>query len=466
VNAAAPPAAAEAPASTTAGTAKTMYAQPLPRPTGAVNAAAPPAAAAAPALTAASTPPSRPAGSTLPPLRPTGSTPSPSRPPTTPAAAPPMAAASAAPATVPAAAESRITPAETPPPISLSSAQSKELEELPDEEIQTLLTPIQRRWLIIARFLGRLLPRRKASRAVTAARRPARPRWVWIGLGAAGVGVIAFLFLSGEPATNLPVAMTTVAPGPSVAQLPDPEERSIRSPTSATAPAAPRPAPAAAAVPAAASVRPAAMPAAAAVPAAAPAAAAVPAAAPPAAAVPAAAPAHPVPAAAAPPAPREDPAPPVPAPAPVPAPPVAAKAEPAGPGSQGCTADIDSTPKADVEVGGRSLGSTPLRGVAVPCGNSSLTISHPRYRPVTRSLNATPQAPVQVAARLVRPPARLQLIPASAAWKVNGRALPAGTQSYEVSRFETVDLEARLSPKKTWRRNFYVKAAVTRVNAR
>jgi hypothetical protein len=71
-----------------------------------------------------------------------------------------------------------------------------------------------------------------------------------------------------------------------------------------------------------------------------------------------------------------------------------------------------------------------------------------------------------VAARLVRPPARLQLIPASAAWKVNGRALPAGTQSYEVSRFETVDLEARLSPKKTWRRNFYVKAAVTRVNAR
>ena len=150
----------------------------------------------------------------------------------------------------------------------------------------------------------------------------------------------------------------------------------------------------------------------------------------------------------------------------MPAPPAAAKAEPAGPDSQGCTADIDSTPRAEVAVGGRSLGSTPLRGAAVPCGNSSLTISHPRYRLVTRSLNATPQAPVQVAARLVRPPAQLQLIPATAAWKVNGRALPAGTKSYEVSRFETVDLEARLSPKKTWRRNFYVKAAVTRVNAR
>ncbi len=110
-----------APLPRVSATAATMYLE-LPRPPAAGNPAAPPAASAAPVLTAAATPPSpvaatsapprpagstpaspiaaksapsRPAGSTLPPLRPTGSTPSPSRPATTPAAAPPLAAASA-----------------------------------------------------------------------------------------------------------------------------------------------------------------------------------------------------------------------------------------------------------------------------------------------------------------------------------------------------------------------------------
>jgi hypothetical protein len=74
--------------------------------------------------------------------------------------------------------------------------------------------------------------------------------------------------------------------------------------------------------------------------------------------------------------------------------------------------------------------------------------------------------PAQVEERLVRPTAQLQLAPATASWKVNGRSLPVGTQSYDVSRFETVNVEARLSAKKTWRKKLYVKAAVTRVTAR
>jgi hypothetical protein len=242
--------------------------------------------------------------------------------------------------------------------------------------------------------------------------------------------VLAFLFMSGKPVTNVPVVATTVmAPGPSVAPLPGPEERSIPKPAPATAPpAAPVPA------------RPA------------------PVAAAPAPAAPSRAVAAPAPPA----APRETPPPPAPAPAPR----AAAAAESPAPASGGCTADIDSTPRADVEVAGRSLGSTPLRGVAIPCGASPLTISHPRYRRVTQSLNAAPGAPAQVEARLQRPSAELQLSPASAAWKVNGRSLPAGTQSCDVLRFETVKVEARLSGGKSWRRKLYVKAPVTRLTAR
>ena len=49
---------------------------------------------------------------------------------------------------------------------------------------------------------------------------------------------------------------------------------------------------------------------------------------------------------------------------------------------------------------------------------------------------------------------------------MNGRPVPAGTQSHEVMRFETAKVEARLSGQKTWRKKLYVKAAVTRLNAR
>ena len=322
-----------------------------------------------------------------------------------------------------------MTPAETPPPISLSSARSEEMEELPEEEIHTLLSPVERRWRAVRLFLARLLPRRNASRGATAERRPRRPRWAWIGLACAGVGVLTFLLMSGKPGTNVPVVATTVmAPGPSVAPLPDPEERSIPRPAPATAPpAAPvavRPAPAAAA-----------------------------------------------PAPAGPPSRRRrarSPASPA-RPHPLRRRPRASRrraAESPRPSSGACTADIDSTPRADVEVAGRSLGRTPLRGAAIPCGASALTISHPRYRRVTQSLNASPGAPAQVEARLQRPSAQLQLSPASAAWKVNGRSLPAGTQSYDVLRFETVKVEARLSGGKSWRRKLYVKAPVTRLTAR
>jgi hypothetical protein len=432
-----------APLPQVSGTANTI-ASPLPRPlppiaAGAPRAApaAPPAAAGAPQATSgvpaaapATPPPVRPSAAAMPAAvtRPAASpAPAPVSPPPVAASPPPaaaspppaaaMAVASSAAVTLPAVGAVRTTPGETPPPISLSSARSDEMEELPEEEIHTLLSPIGRRWRVIRRLFARLLPRRRAPAALTAERRPSRPRWMWIGLASAGVGVVAFLLMSGKPATTVPVALTTVAPGPSVAQLPGPEERSI-----------PKPAPA-------------------------------PKAAAPVAAAPAPKVAAPVAAA---PAPREAPPPP----APTPAPRAAAPVEAAPPGSGECTADIDSTPRADVEVGGRSLGQTPLRGAAVPCGASALTISHPRYRRVTRTLSASPGAPAQVEERLVRPTAQLQLSPATANWKVNGRSLPAGTQSYDVSRFETVKLEARLSAKKTWRKQLYVKAAVTRLTAR
>jgi hypothetical protein len=374
-------------------------------------AVAPPPAAVPPAASAVARPPaaSPPAAAASPPAA---------------AASPPpaaMSAASSAAVTIPAIGAVRATPGETPPPIALSASRSDEMEELPEEEIHTLLSPVERRWLAIRRFFARLLSRRDSSVALTAERRPSRPRWMWIGLASAGLGVIAFLLMSRTPAKPVPVALTTVATGPSVAQLPDPEERSIPKPA-AVVPAVVKPAPAAE---------------------------------------------KPAPPAEKPAPPAEKPAPPAEKPAP--AAPVAARPAPVeavAPAGGNCTADIESTPKADVEIDGRPVGRTPLRGAAVPCGESVLTLSHPRYRRVTQALKATPRAPAEVSTRLQRPGAELQLSPASASWKVNGRPVPAGAQSYDVLRFETVKVEARLPGGKTWRKKLYVKAPVTRLSAR
>ena len=133
----------------------------------------------------------------------------------------------------------------------------------------------------------------------------------------------------------------------------------------------------------------------------------------------------------------------------------------------GCSADIESVPAAEVTVAGKALGLTPLRAVVVPCGDSQLSLEHPRYRRLTKTLHAVPDAPAQVSLRMQRPSAKLHLAssPAGAVFKVNGDTVGRGPRTLDVLRFETIRVEATLPGQKPWRRKIYVKAAETKLQA-
>ncbi len=190
------------------------------------------------------------------------------------------------------------------------------------------------------------------------------------------------------------------------------------------------------------------------------------------------------------PAPPAQPAPPIPVAEPIPAadpgPPAApaaraapaerprpaeSEAAPSAPVAQGprnCRARIESQPRGAIVTLGRiTLGRTPLARTAVPCGAASVTLTHPRYLPATVALEAGPDAPVSVSARLSRPVAQLQLssAPAGAMFKVNGNRVGRGPRTVTVSRFETVRVEARLPGQKPWRQKIYLKDPVTDVQA-
>ena len=185
---------------------------------------------------------------------------------------------------------------------------------------------------------------------------------------------------------------------------------------------------------------------------------------PPSAAAPAPS-AEPAPAA---PAPSAEPAPAAPAPSAEPAPGPAAVAAPADPPAAGpCTASIESTPSAEVTLGGQRLGHTPIRAATVPCGPSELVIRHPRYRTVNQSLRLAPDAPARVDVRLTRPTAQLRLQSSTPGtiFKVNGQTVGPAPQTLAVPRFETVRVEATSPNRKPWRRTIYVRAPVTKLKA-
>jgi hypothetical protein len=193
-------------------------------------------------------------------------------------------------------------------------------------------------------------------------------------------------------------------------------------------------------------------------------------------AAPAAAPVAAAPKAPQPPQPSAEPLPPPepPPPEPVvrakpvepPAPPSKPAANPTGP--RKCQARIDSKPRgATVTLGQLTLGRTPIARTAVPCGAASVTIAHARYVPATVALDAAPNAPVSVSARLSRPVAQLRLAssPDGAVFKVNGDRVGRGSRNVTVSRFETVRVEARLPGKRPWVRKIYLRDSVTEVMA-
>jgi hypothetical protein len=144
-----------------------------------------------------------------------------------------------------------------------------------------------------------------------------------------------------------------------------------------------------------------------------------------------------------------------------------ATGEPAAPPPPACTANIESVPRATVLLDGKALGRTPLQAAPVPCGASALVLAHPRYRKLRQTLNASPDAPAAVNARLVRLGAQLRLSskPAGATFKVNGREVGRAPLKLELERFETVNIQASLPGRKPWRRKVYLRTPVTKVEA-
>jgi hypothetical protein len=197
------------------------------------------------------------------------------------------------------------------------------------------------------------------------------------------------------------------------------------------------------------------------VPAVAAAAAPVAVAAPVAAAVPAVAPA-PVPAAAfVAKAPVKEAA--VVAAAPAPAkPPAPAPIAPAAPGGGTCSARIDSVPSgASVRLKNRIVGATPLAALAVPCGDTTVTLVHKRYMAAEVSISASASTPAEVTARLERPPATLELTttPAGATVRLNGRLAGKTPLSAPVARFETLRIDVEAPGQRPLRKSVYVKTA-------
>jgi hypothetical protein len=142
-------------------------------------------------------------------------------------------------------------------------------------------------------------------------------------------------------------------------------------------------------------------------------------------------------------------------------------AAPPAPAAPSCTATIESTPRASAFLGGKALGRTPLRETPVPCGASELVLSHPRYRKLSQPLNASPDAPATVSARLERPSAQLQLRskPTGATIKVNGRDVGRAPLKLDLARFETVNVQATLPGRKPWKRKVFLKSPVTKLEA-
>jgi hypothetical protein len=148
--------------------------------------------------------------------------------------------------------------------------------------------------------------------------------------------------------------------------------------------------------------------------------------------------------------------------------PAAAPPEAAPPAAGPCKASIDSHPAgATVALGGRVLGVTPLAAVEVPCQESALVLTRPRYNPGRATLAPTPGTQATVSVRLARPPASLLLTstPANAVFKVNRASLGRSPQEAPVMRFESAHIEATLAGYRPWQQTVYLSTQKMTIHA-
>ncbi len=143
-----------------------------------------------------------------------------------------------------------------------------------------------------------------------------------------------------------------------------------------------------------------------------------------------------------------------------------AAARPAGKGV--CSASLTSQPSGALAVvGRRKLGRTPLSNARVPCGEAEVVFRHVRYSSAALQLTSTPDAPGSLSARLVRPRAQLALssTPDGAVFKVNRVPAGRGPRKLEVSRFESLRVEAVLPGYAPWKKTVYMRGATLKLNA-
>jgi hypothetical protein len=134
------------------------------------------------------------------------------------------------------------------------------------------------------------------------------------------------------------------------------------------------------------------------------------------------------------------------------------------PTSGRCTARISTTPPgATASLAGRKLGVTPLSADHLPCEKFEVTLTRPRYAPVTVTLSPR-RGTATALVRLTRPSAHLVLssTPAHAVFRVN-RAPASGEVS--VPRYERSRIEATLAGHRPWKKIVYVTAPTTEIKA-
>jgi hypothetical protein len=119
-------------------------------------------------------------------------------------------------------------------------------------------------------------------------------------------------------------------------------------------------------------------------------------------------------------------------------------------------------PGAHVSIDGAPVGDTPLHARVTP-GRHAVAISHERYEP----LSATVEAPGQIELTLKRPLATLKVSSTPAAATVTVQGQPRGRTPLELRLlgYERYDVQVAFAGGRAWRRQVYVKAPATELQA-
>jgi hypothetical protein len=106
--------------------------------------------------------------------------------------------------------------------------------------------------------------------------------------------------------------------------------------------------------------------------------------------------------------------------------------------AEACSVDVGTEPEgSEVKLGDKRLGETPGNFV-VPCGDVAITVDHPRYAALTRTVSTEPGTPAELEGSLERPVFKLTVRtqPSKATVSINGRRVGVSPVTLSVRGFE------------------------------